>query len=85
MIVLQILEVCTEGAGKTRIVYQSNLNFSTVNPYLDLLVSCGLLERGPGPRAVYRTTTRGLEIMKGFKHHQTGISKLDECLENALM
>ena len=37
-IITEILEVCEEGATKTRIVYQVNLNFHTVIPYLDLLI-----------------------------------------------
>lgn len=37
-IISQILEICTKGASKTKIVYQANLNFKTVNPYLELLI-----------------------------------------------
>jgi predicted transcriptional regulator len=29
----EILEVCIDGASKTRIVTQTNLNFRTVEPY----------------------------------------------------
>ncbi|MGD0954864.1 MAG: winged helix-turn-helix domain-containing protein [Methanotrichaceae archaeon] len=35
-IVSRILDVCQNGANKTKIVYQTNLNFRTINPYLDL-------------------------------------------------
>jgi len=41
-IISQILDVCRNGASKTRIVYQVNLNFRTVNPYIDLLIKNGI-------------------------------------------
>ena len=37
-IISQILGICRDGASKTRIVYQANLNFRTVNPYIELLI-----------------------------------------------
>jgi predicted transcriptional regulator len=45
-IISEILDVCRTGACKTRIVYQANLNFRTVNPYIDLLIKNNLLCRG---------------------------------------
>lgn len=33
----QILKICLDGAIKTKIVYQANLNFRTANSYLDIL------------------------------------------------
>ncbi len=39
-----ILDLCQEPSSKTRIVYQINLNFKTVKPYLDILVVSGCLE-----------------------------------------
>lgn len=81
MIVTQILEACTGGAGKTRIVYHSNLNFTTINPYLDLLVKSGLLEIISGPRPKYRTTERGLAMMSEFKHHHGEIFRLCAIIE----
>ncbi|MGD0954087.1 MAG: winged helix-turn-helix domain-containing protein [Methanotrichaceae archaeon] len=43
-IVSKILDVCLNGANKTKIVYQANLNFRTVNPYLDLLIGKNLIK-----------------------------------------
>lgn len=83
VIISQILEVCVGGASKTKIVYRSNLNFTTVNPYLDLLSNCGLLEASEGRHVVYKTTARGVKLMNSFKHHQSEISKLCDLLENA--
>lgn len=76
MIIAQILEVCIGGASKTRIVYQVNLNFSTANPYIDLLVKRGLIEAVQDSRTKYKTTDEGFRLMKIFKHHQEEISKL---------
>jgi len=83
MIISQILDVCAGGASKTEVVYQSNLNFTTVNPYLDLLINRGLLEASTGRRPIYRTTEQGLEFMRSFKHHQGEISRLCDLIENA--
>lgn len=50
---LAVLQVCVEGANLTRIVYQCNLNFRTVRPYLDELQENGLLSMDG---LLYRTT-----------------------------
>jgi predicted transcriptional regulator len=84
MIISRILEVCAGGASKTRIVYQSNLNFSTVNPYLEILLRRGLIEASGGPRIMYKTTESGLALMKSFKQYQEEISRLRTYLENAM-
>ena len=56
----QILAVCQEDdASKTRIVYQVNLNFRTVETYLDLLLEKGLLEPISGEHIMYKTTEKG--------------------------
>jgi predicted transcriptional regulator len=47
------------GASKTQIVYNSNMNFHTVVPYLELLVRNGLAERTEGGVPRYKTTAKG--------------------------
>ncbi|MFB3764165.1 MAG: winged helix-turn-helix domain-containing protein [Methanotrichaceae archaeon] len=84
MIIAQILEVCIDGATKTRIVYQSNLNFRTVNPYIDLLVRRRLIETAQDNRKLYKTTEEGIELMKCFKHHYEEISKLHIAIDNTV-
>lgn len=84
MIISRILEVCAGGASKTKIVYQSNLNFSTVNPYLEILLRRGLIEVVDGPRMIYKTTENGLALMKSFKQYQEEISRLRTYLESAM-
>jgi predicted transcriptional regulator len=48
-----------DGANKTKIVYQANLNFRTVNHPLNSLLEKGLLEATQGDRPIYRTTPEG--------------------------
>ncbi len=74
-IISQILDVCKSGASKTRIVYQANLNFRTVNPYLDLLIKNELIKKKDGRSISYETTPRGNNLLDNFKemNSQLGI------------
>jgi predicted transcriptional regulator len=59
-IIAQILDLCQgDGASKTMIVYQVNLNFRTVMTYLNLLLKKDLLETIKGDRPIYKTTPAG--------------------------
>ena len=75
MIISQILDICTAGASKTRIVYQANLNFRTVNPYLELLTKNGLIEVKDGPTVVYETTDRGVDLLDKFRQIHDELSR----------
>ena len=66
-IISQILEICINGASKTRIVYQANLNFKTVNPYLDLLIKNGLIQVNEGRAILYETTPKGIGLLESIK------------------
>jgi len=66
-IIAQILVLCREGASKTMIVYQVNLNFSTVMRYLDLLLKKDLLEVIPGNSIIYKTTAEGEIALESLK------------------
>jgi predicted transcriptional regulator len=74
--VSDILNVCAFGANKTKIVYQANLNFKTINPYLDFLTKNGLLDLISGPNKVYKTTSKGAELMQSFKLVHDELSEL---------
>jgi len=69
----KILEICLNGASKTRIVYQANLNFRTVNPYLDILIKNNLLKASQENHILYKTTEEGANM-------QETISKLNNML-----
>jgi len=86
MIVERVLEVCTHGASKTRIIYQSNLNSTTVKHYLDLLIDSDLIEVDEvdqPERPVYKTTKSGFEFMKSLKEHNDEILRLTSLLAYA--
>ena len=85
MIMQSILEVCAHGASKTRIVYQSNLNFTTVNSYMTQLLDSSLLEVEQGESTLYKTTKKGAELMKCFKQHHDEISRLSSVLAHAIL
>ena len=68
LIIAQILALCQgDGASKTRIVYQVNLNFKTVNVHLDLLLKKGLLEAIPSEPIMYKTTPKGEKALKSLR------------------
>ena len=77
LIASQILKVCVNGASKTKIVYQANLNSVSAKPYLDKLINNGFMEVVPeGSRVVYKTTRKGLELKEKFKEFNSEIDKL---------
>ena len=76
VIVSRILDICKDGACKTRIVYQANLNFRTVNPYIDLLIKNNLIEVKSGKNVEYETTDRGIRLLDDFKQINSQLSEL---------
>ncbi|MBN1235379.1 MAG: DNA-binding protein [Methanotrichaceae archaeon] len=60
----KILKICINGASKTRIVYQANLNFRTVNPYLQTLIKNNLLEASQEDHVLYKTTKEGVDLQE---------------------
>jgi predicted transcriptional regulator len=75
-IISDILEICKDGACKTKIVYQANLNFGTANPYIDLLVKNNLLEVKQGKNIEYETTDKGIHLLDDFKQINSQLSDL---------
>lgn len=71
-----ILETCMDGANKTRVVYQSNLNFRTVNPYLDQLVDRDLIQIVPEKPILYKTTNKGAEMLRDFNKVYDALGEL---------
>jgi predicted transcriptional regulator len=76
VIVSQILDICKNGACKTQIVYQANLNFRTVNPYIDLLAKNNLIEVKQGKNVLYKTTDKGVLLLKDFQHINSQLLEL---------
>jgi len=65
-IIAKILEVCLTASSKTNVVYGSNLNFRTVNLYLDALMMNGHITRDENTLK-YKTTEKGKELLAIIK------------------
>lgn len=82
-IISQVLDICMNGASKTRIVYQANLNFRTVIPYIELLTKNELLEITRNSVIIYKTTPKGVRLLKEFKCIQNLLPEIYEQPEEA--
>ena len=76
VIISEILDICKDGACKTKIVYQANLNFRTVNPYINMLIKNNLIEVKPGKNTEYETTNKGIQLLDEFKQINSQLSEL---------
>ena len=73
-ILAQILNTCQEGASKTRVVYQANLNFKTVNFYLETLIGNNLLEVKTDKNVLYETTQKGANLLESINRVNENLS-----------
>ncbi|MFB3765145.1 MAG: winged helix-turn-helix domain-containing protein [Methanotrichaceae archaeon] len=65
IVTAQILEICADGAGKTKVIYKANLNATTGAQYLDGLIRNGYIEAiHKGSRLIYKTTPKGAELQE---------------------
>ena len=60
-----MLLVALDGAKKTEIVYQANLNFTILKKYLRTLIDKGLLLQAADNRH-FKTTQKGVEFLKKY-------------------
>ncbi len=75
-IILEILKICANGENITKIVYQTNTNFTTIKGYLSILIKNDLIEYlGPIPR-LYKTTPKGIDMMNRLKLLQREMEEL---------
>lgn len=74
----KILEICLNPACKTVIVYGSNLNFKTVNLYLESLTKNGHIEIVDEKALKYQITEKGKELLASIKVIQSFYSTLEE-------
>jgi predicted transcriptional regulator len=75
-IVIEILSRCADGENITKIVYQTNTNFTTIRTYLNNLIKNDLLEcQGTSP-ILYKTTAKGIETMNRLKQIQSAVKEL---------
>lgn len=75
-IVIEILSRCENGENITKIVYQTNTNFTTIRTYLNFLTKNDLLQcQGTSP-ILYKTTAKGIEMRNRLRMIQTEEEKL---------
>jgi predicted transcriptional regulator len=82
-IISRVLDICLNGASKTKIVYQANLNFRTVIPYIELLTKNELLESSRNSVILYKTTPKGVRLLEEFKCIQNLLPEIYEQDEGA--
>jgi len=77
LIISQILDICESGARKTKIVYQANLNSTTVNRYLECLIETGMIEQSDyGASYLFKTTVKGAELKNRLSRLHTEMDEL---------
>ena len=79
-IISEILRICIKGARKTKVVYQANLNFRTADPYLQLLIKNDLIVSSQGPHVVYKTTEKGMNLMKAIDQVHSTLAEYQDSL-----
>ncbi len=76
----EILKICVNGARKTRIVYQANINSRMAKLYLDDLMKNGFIEaKRDGSRTIYITTSKGLELKGRFELICGELDEINAC------
>jgi predicted transcriptional regulator len=90
-IIVDILRAAKEGSKRTKIVYETNLNFNIFREYLELLVERGLIEQFNDKSY---TSDRGLQYIRyyneldeimnknGFKGHPHTSNRLGKTLKD---
>ena len=63
-IIAQILQSALDGASKSRIMYNSFLNYNQLEKYLEYMVDLGLVKCDD---KVYKVTRKGVEYLALFK------------------
>ena len=63
-ITVLILEAANGGATKTKIMYKSFLSYAQLKEYFTMLIENGLIEYEEKILNMYRTTEKGLRLLK---------------------
>jgi len=67
-IVTCILNVCLKGASITKIMRESNLNYTQAHRYINSMIDKGMLtQRTVNNKKIFQTTRYGYEILETFK------------------
>ena len=67
-IIAEMLRVGENGAGKTEIMYSTNMSYSQIQKYLGFLMSQGFIDRVEvgNPVVTYRVTELGLKLLNSI-------------------
>ena len=75
-IIFEILSICVDGEDVTKIVYRANTNFTTIKAYLNLLKKKELIECQDVSLRLYKTTSKGVDMMNRLKQLQQDLDEL---------
>jgi len=75
-IILEILRICANSENVTKIVYQTNTNFTTIKGYLNLLIKNDLVECLGSSQRLYKTTQKGIDMMNRLELLQSEMEEL---------
>jgi predicted transcriptional regulator len=78
-IIVSMLEAARLGETKTKIMYSSFLSSHQLRPYLELVISNGLLSYD-STKGRYRTTVRGLKLLDLYE--SVGMLELPQVTDN---
>lgn len=75
-IIADILRIASNGAKKTRIMYQGNLSYKLLCRYLEEVLNAGLVTSKKGKS--YVLTSRGEEFLERFDEYHKQCQQLEE-------
>jgi predicted transcriptional regulator len=78
-IIADILQVVSQNAKKTQIMYQANLNYKVLQRYLKNITSASLIELEDAEQ-YYMLTQKGQEFLEAYKEY----AKTNESIEKRL-
>jgi predicted transcriptional regulator len=63
-IIVEILSIARKGTPKTRIMYQANMSFASINEYLEYMIQNHLISKeSTSLRTFYKCTQKGTEVL----------------------
>ncbi len=76
-ITVLILEAANGGATKTKIMYKSFLSYAQLKEYFSMLIENALIEYEDGMLNMYRTTEKGLRLLKIYNQIEEIIPQIN--------
>ncbi len=79
-IIADMLKVGENGAGKTEIMYSTNMSYSQIQKYLGFLISHGFITKMKmgNPSVTYHVTESGLKLLKSIDSVREMLGWLDK-------